>query len=146
MADLAAVYSAIKAKVSAEWHTTPVGFLNEVDPVSADANGVPAPWVLVEIANSTDQVRGMGKPGDNVWAADGFISFHVFVPLNTGSDLAVQYATALGELFRGQQFYASGPSVARAWGVRVSPGDSGSDDGNWFRVTSTVEWTFLYTK
>jgi hypothetical protein len=90
MGDYAGAVAAIKQRMADNWTTTPVGYQNEPDPQTTDGNGVPAPWVYFEVIGNTSDLRGMGRPGDHVWLYAGMIAAHVFVPMNTGTDLAQQ--------------------------------------------------------
>lgn len=146
MGDYAGAVAAIKQRMADNWTTTPVGYQNEPDPQTMDGNGVPAPWVYFEVIGNTSDLRGMGRPGDHVWLYAGMIAAHVFVPMNTGTDLAQQLAVAIGEIFRAAAFYrddATG-SIVRTWSPRTDGGESGAEDGNWFRVTCRIPFEYLH--
>jgi hypothetical protein len=145
MGDLAGVYDAIKARIEANWTTTDIGYFNEDPPQSEDSSGAPIPWVLVEFSNTSDGRRGAGTPGQNIWLAEGSVQIHIFVPTGSGASLAYSYAVTLADIFRGASFYTVTPGeVVRTDGARIGGGDSGSDDGKWFRVTVVVEWRYFY--
>lgn len=146
MADFAGAVAAIKARIAAQWATTPVGYMNEGKPQTHnDVSGEPEPWVLVEIVGTGGDIHAAGKPGNRVWLYDGLIHAHVFVPAGTGDATAREHAVALGEIFRGAQFYDDTPGHAvRCWAPRVDGGGNGSDDGLWFRVTATIPFEYWH--
>lgn len=146
MADYAGAVAAIRSRLEAGWTTTPIAFQNEPFDTPVDANsGNPAPWVFLEVLGNDSELRGVGTPGDHVWRTLGHILVHVFVPVNTGAALAQQYAVTIGELFRAAAFYQDGNGAAvRTWAPRTDGGGSDADNGNWYRVTMTCPFEFLF--
>lgn len=144
MPDYAGAVAAIKARLAANWATTPVAYQNE-EPPETIVDGVPVPWVYCEITNNNSELHAAGKPGSLFWIYDGLIELSVFVPIGSGIATALQYAVALGEIFRAQTFYnETSPHLVRCWSPRVDGGESGADDGNWFRVTCTVPFEYWH--
>lgn len=145
MADYAGAVAAIKQRMAANWTTTPIAFQNESPPPDTDPNtGVPIPYVYFEVIGNTSDLRGMGKPGDHIWLYAGLIAAHVFVPVNSGTDLAQQYAVAIGEIFRAKGAGDFGGIDVRTWSPRTDGGESDADDGNWFRVTCRIPFEYLH--
>jgi hypothetical protein len=145
MADYAGAVAAIKQRMIDNWTTTPIDFQNESPQQHVDANGSPIPWVYCEIIGNGSSLRGAGTPGDHIWIYSGLIAAHVFVPVNTGTDLAQQYAVAIGEIFRAQGFYSDDAGrIVRTWSPRTDGGGSDADDGNWFVVTCRIPFEYLH--
>jgi len=144
MADYAGAVAAIKARMAANWTTTPVVYqnaANEYDPATATQT----PWVFFEVIGSSSGLRGVGMPGNHVWLYRGFIAAHVFVPINTGTDQAQQYANSIGEIFRAEGFYDNGDGAqVRTWAPRTDGGGSDADDGNWWRVSCVIPFEYLH--
>lgn len=128
------VISVIKGLLGG-WTTTPVQWAND----RPDRPEPPAPWVFAEIRGVDSRLLSMGTVGNHQMQDDGFVSLSVFVPFGTGTDLAYQYSEQLAALFRGVaqsgvQFLAPTPA----------DGGPGSDDGNWYRVTTHIPFFYLY--
>lgn len=149
MADYAGAKAAIEALLTANWTTTRIAIVNKTpdDPwPPKDVDGKLAPYVLIEVVNTASDIVACGVPGSQTWLYLGLIHVHVFVPVDTGTDLATQYAVATGELFRAKQLYAdvSPGCYVRSWSPRVDGGGDGSDDGVWFRVTATIPFQYWH--
>lgn len=149
MADYAGAKAAIEARLAANWPTTRIALVNKTpdDPwPPKDGDGNLLPYVLIEVINTTSSIATFGVPGEQTWAYLGLIHVHVFVPVNTDSDLATQYAVAIGEIFRGQLFYddVTPGSYVRTLSPRLDGGGDGSDDGLWFRITATIPFEYRH--
>lgn len=149
MADYAGAKAAIEARLSANWTTTRIAVVNVTpdDPwPPKDVNDQLVPYALIEVVNTASDIVGFGTPGSQTWRYLGLIHCHVFVPVNSGTDLATQYAVAIGELFRAKQLYdaVSPGCFVRSWSPRVDGGGDGSDDGVWFRVTATIPFEYWH--
>lgn len=144
MADYAGAVAAIKARMAANWTTTPIVYQNaknEYDPGANDQQ----PWVFFEVLGSSSGLRGVGMPGSHVWLYRGFIMAHVFVPVNSGTDTAQQYAVTIGEIFRAKEFYNdTPPACVRTWSPQTDGGADDSEDGKWWRVTCSIPFEFYY--
>ena len=71
---------------------------------------------------------------------------HVFVPVNSGSLIARQYAWSIGEIFRNQIFYNDTPPTrVRTITPSIDGGDSSADNAGWWRVTTTIDFEFFYS-
>ena len=149
MADYAGAEAAIEARLAANWTTTRIAVVNKTpdDPwPPKDADGTLLPYVLIEMINTRSSLVACGMPGSQTWLYLGLIHAHVFVPVGSGKDLAKQYAVAIGEIYRGKQFYddVTPGCFARSWSPQVDGGGDGSDDGVWFRVTATVPFEYWH--
>lgn len=154
MADYAGAVAAIKQRLRDNWTTTGIEFQNETPEGTwppVDASGNLLPWVFFEVINRTSELRGAGTPGAHVWLYRGDVFAHVFVRTNSSSEIANQYAVAIGEIFRAKQFYDTDPGCAVRTGIgpagegpRVDGGGSDADNGNWWRVTCIIPFEFYY--
>lgn len=148
MPDYAGAEAAIRARLVANWTTTPITYQNEQPsppwpPV--DANGVLLPWVNLEIECTGAPIIGGGVPGNHVYRYEGTIMAHAFVPVGTGDALAKQYALSIGEIFRRKTFYDATPGYCvRTEDPAPLGGTSKSDDGNWFGVTMAVDFVYWH--
>lgn len=126
-------YAVIKGVFDANWTTTPAYFEN----ADWDLSASPAALVYVEVFSSFfDQASiGSGEPADNLWREEGQILAHILVPNGTGTVTARTLAKAVANLFRGKDI-----SGIRFGAISLGAGEPGTTDGNYFRMTSTIEW------
>lgn len=142
MADYAGAVAAIKQRMVDNWTTTPIVFRRKETEYDPESN-TNQPWVYFEVVSNGSELRGTGKPGDHIWIYFGLIAAHVFVPVNTGEELARQYADAIGEIFRAQGFYNNGNgSIVRTWSPDTD--DAEPDDGNWSVITCRIKFEYLH--
>lgn len=138
--------AAIRARLVAAWGSTRITYQNEAPAAPwppLNAAGLLLPWINLEIVGTGSSIETFGKLGNRGWRYDGLIYVHVFVPVNSGIEVADQYACIIGELFRGAKFYDDDlGSYVRSLSPQVDDGDTGDDDGTTFRVTMTVD--FIY--
>jgi hypothetical protein len=149
MADYAGAKKAIEDRLAANWTTTRIAFVNKTpaDPwPPKDDDGQLQPYVLCEVINTASRPAATGTPGNQTWLYLGLIHAHVFVPVNSGDELAGQHAVAIGELFRGKQFFddVTPGCFVRTWAPMVGGGGDGSDDGLWFEVTATIPFEYWH--
>jgi hypothetical protein len=148
VADYAGAKAAIRSRLEANWTTTRITFQNETpaDPWPPKrANGSPAPWVNLEIISTGGGIWTFGTDGNRGWRYDGFINVHVFVPTGEGIELADQYAVTIGEIFRAAKFYDDGNgNYIRTLSPEIGGGESGDDDGKWFRVTMSADFIYWH--
>jgi hypothetical protein len=141
--------AAIRARLVANWATTRITYQNETPAAPwppVDGNGVLQAWVNLEIAGTGSEIYGQGSPGNNTWHYEGQIYIHVFVPVGSGDALAQQYARETGEIFRGKKFYddVTPGCYVRTWSPHTDGGGDGDDDGNWYRVTATIDFEYWH--
>lgn len=149
MADYAGAVAAIRDRLAANWTTTPIAYQNEpFDPPTDPNSGALTPWVFLEVLSNDSGLRGAGTPGDNIWITIGHILVHVYVPINSGADLAQHYATTIGEIFRAAGFYSDGQGAIVRTGIDPAPrtdgGGTDADRGNFYRVTMTCGFEFFH--
>lgn len=149
MADYAGAVAAIRARLAANWTTTPIAYQNEpFEPPTDPNSGAPAPWVFLEVIGNDAELRAAGTPGDHVWIYRGHVYVHVFVPINSGAGLAQQYAVTIGEIFRAAGFANDGQGSIVRTGIDPAPrtdgGGTSDDTGNWYRVTMVCGFEFFY--
>lgn len=159
MPDIAGAIAAIEQQLAANWTTTRIVYANTIpdDPWPPVKNGTNAPWVLIEVINTTSKPRAVGQPGNQVWLYDGLIHVHVFVPKGYGATDARTYASQIGDIFRNQTFYNAAPGyqvrtlspmidggeIATTWGG--SPRFATDPEfGTWFRVTATIPFEYYH--
>lgn len=96
-----------------------------------------APFVFFEILWGEAFQASIGSPGANTYRHPGVAMAHIFVKTNTGTKTVTEHAGTIAALFRTQHFggvRCETPSIGRP-----GPGD---DDGNWYRVTVSIPFTF----
>lgn len=144
---LAGALEAIEARLVANWTTSRVVLdaNNPGDPwPPVDENGIPAPWVFVELDDISADVIGFGTSTNNTVLDFGLCKFHVMVPKEEGLSRARAHAVAIGEIFRQQMFFTSEAGVAvRTLTPRVGR-EASVDDGNWVSMSCTVEYEFYH--
>lgn len=136
-----AVYDAIKAHLIANWSTTLIAFENE----NADSNGtaIPpnpvVPWVDVEMTGTLYGQASLGASlqADNRWDEEGILFLHVLVEGGLGAHDARTYAKSLADLFRGLTLLSGSLEFRDAY---IGRGVPGRRDGNWFSITTSIEW------
>lgn len=149
MASYAGAVAAIKQRMIDNWKTgddpkTPIVLQNAASEYDPGSNAS-QPWVYFEVITDFSEIIGAGTPGSQSWLYHGHIFGHVLVPINTGTELADQYAVDIGEIFRAEGFYNDGQgSILRTWSPWTDGGGSDADDGNWWRVTCTIPFEFYY--
>lgn len=88
----------IEKRLDANWATTRVAYEN----IRFDTPRTDEPWVQCRIFEDTSNRINVGQPGCH--RTSGLIVLSVYVPKNTGTNLARDYASQLAEIFRGRQF------------------------------------------
>jgi len=124
-------FDAFKDYLDGEWTGAPLVYENDL----ATLPDSPAAWVLVEVFGSFYAQETFGAPGDNLWREGGQTDFHVMTPRDTGSRAGRIIASQLASLFREQ-----GPSGIRIIDMSIGAGEPGDGDGNYFRMSLTVNW------
>lgn len=148
ISDLAGAMAAIEARLVANWTQTLIVYDNtDPDPPwpPADNDGVPQPWVFVELIDVDAKIIAFGTPGDQTVLDEGLIKMHVMAQKGAGLDTARSQAVALGEIFRQKKFYDTDPTAyVRTMTPRVGRGSMVSEDGNWVSVSCTVPYEFYH--
>jgi len=154
MPDYAGAVAAIKARLVANWTTTPIVYVNrQPDPPFPPINpntGDALPVIVIEVSGTKGDVYSFGAPGNRFWLYNGLISLHLLVPVNDGTEQAEQLVVSAAEIFRDALFYqdANGSFVrTRA----PSPPDSGSAANvegaivaGMFRVSCSIEFEYFH--
>lgn len=136
---------AVKDRLKANWATTPICFMNDTPCATQDANGIPIPWALGEIKGTGNELHATGTPGLRTWIQNFMLWVHVFAPTQSGEQLPRTYAEQIGEIFRAKAFYNDTPGFrVCTMTPSVDGGDSGSDDGLWFRVSMNIEGQYWH--
>lgn len=128
------VYSAIKTYLTAQWTNCPIAWENE----SFDKPEPPAPWVLFEITGNMYDQQSIGDSPQaaNRWDEEGMMWLHVMVPKGTGSVLARHYAKGLADVFRGARLIDTMEFLS----ATIGEGAPGDEQGNYFRVSVSIDW------
>jgi hypothetical protein len=127
-------FDPIEALLRAEWSSTPLVLENETWPAPDE----PAPFLFVEIFGSYyDQasIGGGELVTDNLWRERGQLYGHVLIPNGTGSRPGRVLAQQFVDLFRGQDL-----GSIRFLGASIGAGQPGDQDGNYYRMTATIDW------
>lgn len=128
-------FNTIHDYLVAQWgSTSPLVFENETFPKP----NTPAPFLYVELFGSLyDQASlGGGDPVEgNLWRETGHLYGHVLIPNGTGSLAGRQLCQQFLDLFRGHDI-----GTVNFTGGSIGAGMPGSEDGNYFRMTATLDW------
>jgi hypothetical protein len=102
-----------------------------------------APYVWVERIGMNSEVLSMGTPGNNALRDDGYLRFHVLAPYGSGEDAINSIAESLASLYRA----TSPANLVGLQTLAPTPPELGaqSQDGQWFGVSFTVPYFYLYT-
>lgn len=148
MPDIAGAHAAIKQRLIDNWTMTPIAFEGwQPDGVwpPVDADHLLLPWVYLEIEGAEQEIAGFGTPGNRSWRYDGVVVVHVFVPANSGREIAIEYAAAIGEIFRAARFYDTVPGhCVRTLAPSIDRGGAADDDGAWYRITMSCDYTYWH--
>ncbi len=142
---------AVRARLEANWTATRIAYKNETPAAPwppVGGSGMPAPWVLLEIAGRGGRIFAQGVRGNHLWHYERTILVHVFVPKGAGDDLATQYAEQIGEIYRAAQFYddVTPGAYVRTLTPSVDEDDDGTadEDGEWYRRTVSIDMTYWH--
>jgi hypothetical protein len=91
-----------------------------------------AAWLSVEAEGDVLEPIELGH---GAWEERGTFLVHVIVPLGTGSATARQVAKDIANIYRGVVGYTVYRRASIGAGVP-------SEDGKWWVLTVTVEWTY----
>jgi hypothetical protein len=116
-----------------QWTATPIYFENEY----RDLEATPDHFVFVECYGNFWEQESIGASPNtsNRWREEGQIDAHVLTPRGMGSAQARGYAEAICEIFRGQEIQG-----IRFRDMSIGSSQNGDDDGNYWRMTATIEW------
>lgn len=141
----AGAVQAVKDYLAANFTAIPVGYLNGEAPASNDSSGNPTAWALIEIRGTSAEPRSIALKGQKLWTQFFMLWAHVFTPNGSGDSAAREYAEQIGNVFREALFYDSEAlHCVRTNTPNVHDGDSGSDDGLWYRVSVSVDGEYWY--
>lgn len=133
--------AAVKEHASHYWerHDVPIVWPNESRTDDSKLN----PWIYAEILPGSGESSLFGSRDSRHGKVVGILYGHVFVPVNTGTDLSFEIASDFGKLFEG--VCLKGDFGACQF-ESVVPGGAGSGDdkGNWFRVSVAVTYFNVY--
>lgn len=137
------VNNAIEAFLLSNWSSyTPIYFENGTVPVKEDSNGNPTSWIAVEIkeTNFGQQSIGAGVPiSSNRWDEEGQLWIHIFVPRGSGRGVAGSYRRQLVTLFRGVTLLSGALEFLDA----NTSGQSGDEEGNWYVLSTAIDWRWI---
>lgn len=126
-------FDAIETLAKAVWTATPIVFENDDWPLP----GTPAAFLFVEVFGDFFGQESIGAENQraNLWREAGQVHAHVLVPRGRGSRNARLLARQFIDLFRGETI--SGVVFRDA---SIGAGEPGAKDGNYFRMTATIDW------
>ena len=126
-------YEAVRNHLEANWTDTPLVFENEEWPLPRNTNT----FVFVEIfGDSYEQISiGADPQTTNQWREYGQVLVHVLVPGGEGTRKAREHAKTIVDLFRGRDI-----GGLRFRDASIGAGEPGDRDGNYFRMTASLEW------
>jgi hypothetical protein len=146
MADYAGAVAAMRARFVAAWGTTtPVQYQNEDPPQEPWPPSPAVPWVYFEVIETQTKLIGGGPVGARTWFTVGNIFVHVMVPKGYALPAQLALAEQAGTIFRAATFYTSDPT-AKVTTIAPSTdgGDSNADNGNWFAMTVSIPFEFIF--
>lgn len=131
-----AAVAALRQEIEAEWPhgSVPLVFLNENHVVP----DTPSAFVLIEFTGGDDAVAGFGGGrGNNLWRQPGVVTVHACVPRGHGAALAEGYVEDALAILRGKRIGA-----VSCWGGSNLGGSGETDDGNYWRASGEIEFSF----
>ena len=130
----ASVAAAVKAYLDANWSGLPLRYPN-VGSASAPADA--SSFIQVEYPVATRIQESIGAPGFNRVRETGTIGFIIAAQRGDGIDAGGATADALAALFRNARF-----GGVLCWEPSPAVEDNRNQDGNYFRLSMTVEYWF----
>jgi hypothetical protein len=124
------VFEAVRSLLLDEWSETVIAFQNEEFQAPQDGS----PWIYCEVLPVDADTTIFGSTGLRIQSDLGLIACHVFAPTGTGAGAVFGLAARVGKLL---QLRTIGPGVETA-GRSLGGAASADDEGNWFRVSSSV--------
>ena len=126
--------NALRGRMESEWDVAGVAVHYQNVTPAQQPN---SPFVFFEILWGEAFKASIGSPGAELYRHPGVLMVHAFVKTNTGTKRLIEIAGRVAEIFRTQRFggvRTETPSIGR-------PGP-GSEDGNWYRVTVSIPFTY----
>lgn len=129
------VFNAIKVYLDANWTTTALRYENS----TLSLPDTPISFVFVEISGDIykQESIGAGTVSSNLWRETGLLWLHVMVPSGTGSATARQYLRQLSEMLRDVELLSGRLTFMD---MSIGLGSPGDEDGNYWRLSMSVEW------
>lgn len=129
------VFDAIRVTLETNWTVTPIAWPNE----DFEKPNPPTPWVDVEFTRNiyAQESIGAAEQSENRWDEDGQLWLHLLVPVGTGSSAAGGAAKALAKIFRGRHLLADSLDFLDA---SIGMGEPGDENGNYWRISTSIEW------
>jgi len=123
----------IELRLRDNWATTTIAY----DNVAFETPAGDTAWVAVRVFEDTSARITIGNPG--VHRQSGLIAIYIYVPQNTGTQVARGYADDIAAIFRDKQF--NGITCREASVTNVG------DFEQWYQVNVTIPfyWDGTYT-
>ena len=118
---------AIESRLAAAWTTTPIRYENV--PFGATSS----PYVALFVIDGEGQQISLGTPALRRWV--GIIMIQVFVPQDTGTQLAKGYADTIGAIFDRAQFSSGNSGTIRC---RVPSIQSIGIQNGWHQINVSI--------
>jgi hypothetical protein len=103
-----------------------------------DSEGIPQPWVFVELDDTDASIIGFGTPTNNTVLDSGICKFHVMVPKDEGLSAPARLLSLSAKSSVRQQFFADEAGVASSHLTPRVGREASVDDGNWVSMTCTL--------
>lgn len=132
------ISSAIRARLAANWATTPILYENLDEGLIKTSGVMPASFVVCEIICFDNNPADIGSPDTPRYRTEGTIRLHILTPGNRGDGLGLEYADTLAAIFRGKEF--SGVVCSGA-GLRGG-GEKADAAGNYWRMVVGVDFHY----
>ena len=133
--------SAIRSRAESLWpaleSTVPLVWPNDDNFVRPlDANGAPAPFVMMEVRWNGGEFQSIGAPHSNWARREGHIWCFAFVAQGIGEDIAHQLVAEAASMFEGEDF-----SGVVCWAMEPG-GEADSEDGNYYGQTAAIPFDY----
>ena len=141
--------TAIKAYVAANYSASPVRWANEPFPGGSyelpTDNGVPSPFVEVEVIGGRNAIEAFSVPGNRVFIHPAIIRFYIVVPQGTGIDAAIATADVFAAFMERKEFGQSAGQTVRTGDFSTYDDVASYEDGNRFVLLCSIPAEFYYT-
>ncbi|MCS0501620.1 hypothetical protein [Ancylobacter mangrovi] len=123
----ASVFSAVQARLEANWSRSPVVNLNDV------SEAQDPPWVTFQVPLSNEEQITIGAPGQNVFRESGVLRLVLAIPRGARIAPWLEWMDDLRALFRSRQF-----DGVRTYGASPAVLDDRNDDGKFWLLSAAV--------
>jgi len=126
-----AVRDAIEQRLEANWTTTPIRWEN-VPFVQPSRNAAVPAWITLSIRGNREGGRASVGTTVPLRRYNYTLINQIFVPEESGTELAYQYADSVGSIWRDVSFAAGATGTIRCWEPNVE--EIGPDGTGWYQL------------